>query len=639
MKFDFSGYATKNDLKCSDGRVIRKDAFKHNDGGRVPLVWQHMHNDPANVLGHAILENREDGVYAYGIFNDTEAGLNAKELVKHGDISSLSIFANNLSQKGNDVLHGNIREVSLVMAGANPGAFIDNLTFQHSDGSVETDDTEALIYTGENISLDDVVKHEEKGETVQEVFDTLNDKQKNVVYAMIAEALDAKAEEAEEAEEEKEDKKEEDVKHSDDGGEIMKHNVFETESKDGTKFTLTHDDLKAINDKAMKSGGSLKEELLAHAQTYGITDIDFLFPDAKTLTTTPEIISRKMEWVNVLLGGVRKSPFSRIKTIQADITADEARARGYVKGNLKKDEVIRLLKRVTFPTTIYKKQKLDRDDVVDIVDFDVISWIKAEMRVMLEEELARAILIGDGREIDSEDKINEENIRPVAFDNELYAHHVTLPTNVLGESIIEAMLRARPNYKGSGNPVLFITEDLLTDMLMLKDKLGRRLYPTEAELATTLRVSRIVPVEVMNEVPELLAIMMQPSDYVLGADKGGQLSMFDDFDLDYNQYKYLLETRASGALQRVKSALVFKRSGGTLVEPTAPTFVPETGVLTIPSVTGVSYFIDGATTAATAGAQTPVDGGEVVEVVAKPAEGYYFPHNFDADWEFLSELA
>lgn len=586
--FDFSGYATKVDLKCSDGRVIRKDAFKHNDGQTVPLVWQHVHNDPTNVLGHAILENREDGVYTYCTFNDTETGKHAKALVEHGDITSLSIHANQLKQKGDSVLHGQIREVSLVLAGANPGALIDNLNIEHADGSQETDNSEAIIYTGEPISLDtkEIIHASEK--TVGDIFETLNEEQKQVVYAMLASALESK---------------QKDVDHStEEGGTFMKKNIFEKETGDEQqKTTLSHSDIQEIFATAQKCG-SLKEAFLSHLGDppegagidYGITDIEFLFPDAKTVTPTPTFISREMGWVQGVINGTRHSPFSRIKSMAADITADEARALGYVKGNLKKEEVIKLLKRVTTPTTIYKKQKLDRDDIVDITDMDVVAWLKAEMRVMLDEELARAVLIGDGRDPASEDKINEEHIRPIYTDDDMYAHRITLTIDTTiaatpTTQVVEAIIRARKNYKGSGTPALYVNTDVLTEMLLSKDKLGRRLYNTEAELASALRVSKIVEVPVMDGVTRdddtdpadvitygLVGIMVNLKDYVMGADKGGQISLFDDFDIDYNQYKYLLETRCSGALIHPKSAMVIEVSG-EVVDPEPPIEEPPVG--------------------------------------------------------------
>lgn len=562
-KFNFSGYATKVNVKCSDGRTIMKDAFKHHDGQTVPLVWQHMHNDPNNVLGHALLENREDGVYAYCAFNDTESGKNSKALVEHGDIKSLSIHANQLKQKGDSVFHGMIREVSLVLAGANPGAIIDNLSFQHSDGSIETDDSEAIIHSGLEFDNDEEpedeeeIEHAESDKTVKDVFDTFNEEQKNVVYAMIAHALS-------------DDETDSNLGHSE-GGTDMKKNVFEKEEdkKEDPKKTLSHGDIQTILTNAQKCG-SLKEAVLSHVQTYGIENIDYLFPDARTVTPTPEMISRIMTWVPGVINGTKHTPFSRIKSTAADITADEARALGYVKGNLKKEEVIKLLKRTTNPTTIYKKQKLDRDDIIDITDMDVVSWLKAEMRVMLDEELARAVLVGDGRDPASLDKINEENIRPIYKDDDMYSHHISIPAVDDTADIIEAIIRSHEHYRGTGSPTYYTTTSRVTDMLLLKDTTGRRIYNSVAELASALRVSKIVEVPVLagmsretdDNVPvlmNLVGMIVNLSDYVMGADKGGQVSMFDDFDIDYNQYKYLIETRCSGALVRPKSAIIIEQ--------------------------------------------------------------------------------
>lgn len=650
-KYDFSGYATKNDLKCSDGRTIRKDAFKENDGQKVPLVWQHVHNDPSNVLGHAILENREDGVYAYCKLNDTDAGKNAKELVKHGDITALSIFANKLVEKGGDVLHGAIREVSLVLTGANPGAMIDFLTIEHSDGSYETDNTEALIYMSDGIKLSKDLMHSEEGDeegddpdnldgpeegdgeedpeslehaegkTVQDIFDTLNEEQKEVVYFMVGKILE-----------------DGEVNHSDEGGELMKKNVFDNKDDKNKGATLSHSQLQEIMADAQKCG-SLKESFLAHAVTYGIENIDYLFPDAQTIANTPDLVARRTEWVNGVINGAKHTPFSRIKSMSADLTLDTARAKGYIKGTLKKEEFFALSRRTTTPTTIYKKQKLDRDDIIDITDLDVVAWLKAEMRLMLDEELARAALIGDGREPDDDDKITETCIRPIAFDDDFYTHKVTVPANTTAETVIEYILRARPNYKGSGNPDFFTTESVITDMLLIKDKMGRRLYPTTTELAAALRVGRIIPVEVMETETNLLGILVNMSDYTFGADKGGNISMFDDFDIDYNQYKYLIETRCSGCLTKPKSAIAINRAAGTLATPTAPTFVPSTGVLTIPTVTGVEYYNFDTDEKLTAGAQAAMDGGVSIEVEARPATGYYFAHNIDNDWVFTSTKA
>jgi len=556
MDFDFSGYATKNDLKCSDGRTICKDAFKDNDGQKVPLVWQHLHNEPYNVLGHALLENREDGVYAYCTLNDSEAGKNARLLVEHGDITALSIYANKLIQKGSSVIHGAIREVSLVLTGANPGALIDNLAFQHSDGSETVDDTEAIIYSGDNITLEHAEKQEqEPDKTIEDVFNTLNEEQKTVVYAIISKALEV------------EEDDEEEVEHSEKGGNIVKKNVFEGLEKK-SKNVLSHSQMVEIFEDAQRTG-SLKESFLAHIATYGIDPIEDLFPEAKTITPTPELIKRDTEWVAGVISGTRHSPFSRIKSTAANITADEARALGYVKGNPKKEEIVRVLKRTTTPTTIYKKQKLDRDDIIDITDFDVVAWLKAEMRIMLDEEIARAVLIGDGRPVDGDDdKINEECIRPIYTDDDLYSHHVKLTSEKTVEDLIDEILRARKEYKGSGNPAMYIDTDTLTDMLLLKDITGRRIFRTVSELAAELRVSKIVEVPVMEnqtrvddeeDTLQLKAIIVNLSDYVIGADKGGSINMFDDFDIDYNQYKYLMETRISGALIRPKSALVIEQ--------------------------------------------------------------------------------
>lgn len=576
MKYDFSGWATRNNIKCSDGRTILKDAFKQHDGQTVPLVWNHQHNESANVLGHAVLENRDEGVYAYCTFNDTEAGKNAKLLVEHGDVTALSIYANQLKQKGSNVMHGTIREVSLVLAGANPGAFIDSV-IRHG----EFCEDEAVIYTGEELTLqhaDDNVSNKEdkvdekskKGDdevdnnekTIQDVFDTLNEEQKNVVYALIGQALEDK-EMAQSAIEENENNIEED------GGEQeMKHNVFEGRETENNNDVLSHDAMETIL-KDAKRYGSLKESFLAHAESYGIKDIEWLFPDAKNVNMPPDFIKRDDSYVQKVMRGVHHVPFSRIKSMHANITADEARAKGYIKGKRKKEEVFTLLKRTTTPTTIYKKQKLDRDDVVDITDFDVVAWLKMEMRMMLDEEIARAILVGDGRLPDSDDKVNETCIRPIASDDDLYC--VKAPVDVaaaateddIAKAFIKTVIKSRKEYKGSGSPTLFTTEDVITGCLLLEDKNGRVIYDTVDKLATALRVKEIVPVEVMetaktkvNSVEKpLLAIMVNLTDYYVGADKGGSVNMFDDFDIDYNQQKYLMETRCSGALVKPYSAI------------------------------------------------------------------------------------
>jgi len=590
-KYDFSGYATKVGLKCSDGRTILQDAFQDSDGKTVPLVWQHLHNDPGNILGHARLENRKDGVYAYCSLNGSPAAQDAKEAVKHGDISALSIYANSLIEKGKNVIHGAIREVSLVIAGANPEAYIDNLAFEHGDGSVVQDETEAIISANEDLELSHAEedpkedKTEDDDKTVAEVFETLNDTQKMVVYAMIAEALRT----ANEVEEESEEK----IKQTAiEGDTNMKKNVFDNTSDDTTMAhdALTYDELQQVFIDARKSQSTLKNSFLAHgfetiSEAYAayegndtgvlkhsITDIEYLFPDAKTLTGLPAMVSPREEWVGKVFGQARHIPFSRVKTIVADITGEEARALGYVKGNEKTEEVFALLKRTTDPQTVYKKQKLDRDDIIDITDFDVVAWLRNEMRGRLEAEIARAMLVSDGRSAASDDKIIETKIRPIATDAPLYTVPVVISpedavdTEPTTSEIIDAIIRARKDYKGTGTPSLFIRTDLLGDMLLLKDSLGRRIYNTMEELSSALRVKEIVDVPVMDDIvnpdplavySELAAILVNMADYALGADKGGAITMFDDFDIDFNQQKYLIETRVSGALALPHSAIAF----------------------------------------------------------------------------------
>jgi len=609
--YDFSGWATRVNLKCSDGRTIRRGAFSGQDGARVPLVWNHNYSGPDNVLGHADLEEREDGMYAYCTFNDSDSANTAKIGVKHGDITNLSIYANHLKQVGGDVIHGKIREVSLVLAGANPGATIDNIAFAHSEDG--DDESEALIFTDEEISLyhsDDKKKKEDEdtksddnesednseetdesgkseeskdekkdtdedkkklqhadnneddGETIQDVIDSMSEKQKNAMYAVIGAVMEEKGGEAEHSDIEQEDNE-------------MKHNVFETEMEEEGTF-LSHDDMKTILEDG-KRLGSLKEGFLAHADDYGIKDIDWLFPEARNLNTPPDWIKRDTDWVQGVLNGTHKTPFSRIKSMFADIREDEARARGYIKGKRKKEEVFSLLKRTTDPQTIYKKQKLDRDDVIDITDFDVVAWIKAEMRMMLDEEIARAILVGDGRLASSDDKIQEQHVRSILNDDELYS--IKVPVSLTAaeradetartKKTIDAIIRSRKDYKGSGNPVMYTTEDFVTDCLLLEDGIGHKLYKTEDEVRTALRVSRLVTVPVLEGVKrtdekgvehDLIGIIVNLSDYNVGADKGGAVSMFEDFDIDYNQMKYLIETRISGALIKPFSALVIEHA-------------------------------------------------------------------------------
>lgn len=600
--YDFCGWATRNNIRCSDGLTIKANAFKENDGKVVPLVWNHKHDDPYNVLGHALLENRADGVYAYCTFNDTDQGQNAKALVDHGDVDALSIYANQLKKAGSDVVHGLIREVSLVLAGANPGARIETVMMHSDDDSEELyviceyadeiehsdEDSEENNVEEEKsmeIKNEEVVEHaDEKEKTVQDVIDTMNEEQKNVLYALVGAAM--------------QDEDEEDEENNEEDAEV-KHNIFDNETTEKEeKNVLSHSEMAEIIKKAPRAGsmkaafenaGIESIDYLQHdgeTPKYGVENpygimgkaadanslgVDALFPDARNYTQTPQWISRNMEWVSKFLNAASHSPFSRVKTMFADITEDEARARGYVKGTMKKEEVFSLLKRVTEPTTVYKKQKMDRDDVIDITDFDVIAWIKAEMRVMLNEEIARAALISDGRISGTDGKIDETHIRPIWTDSDFFTIKVTVPAgeddNESAKNIIKSAVRSRKNYKGSGNPVLFTTEDILTDMLMIEDSMGRVIYDTKEKLCNALRVSDIVTVELMENqsrtvngtTKNLIGIIVNPRDYNFGADKGGAISMFDDFDIDYNQMKYLIETRCSGALIRPYSAIVLEK--------------------------------------------------------------------------------
>lgn len=579
--YDFAGWATRNNVRCADGRTIMKDAFKENNGQKVPLVWNHRHDDPYTVLGHALLENRDEGVYAYCKFNNTESGQNAKELVQHGDITSLSIYANRLQQDGGNVIHGVIREVSLVLAGANPKAVIANV-IQHGE---ELND-EAQIYFDEPLVLEhadedkkektmvedkkeeektmvDEKKTSENEETIADVIATFNEKQKKVFYALIGQAL---------SEKENDNESEEDNS--------VKHNVFDRDNEN-QENVISHDDLQEVL-KDAKRCGSLRDsaiqhgledvQYLAHAD-YGVDPVDYLYPDARNVTATPQMIRRDTAWVGKVMQGVHRTPFSRVKSLFGNITGDEARARGYVKGNRKLEEVITLLKRTTTATTVYKKQKMDRDDIIDITDFDVVAWLKGEMRGMLEEEIARAILVGDGRLSSSDDKINEMNIRPIWTDDDLYTIKaaVTPASNATPEDtaklMIKQIIKARKDYKGSGNPTFFTTEDVLTDMLLIQDTTGRDIYDTEEKLRTKLRVKEIVTVPVMegltrtdgeSKTRKLAGIIVNLDDYNVGADKGGAINMFDDFDIDYNQEKYLIETRCSGAMIKPYSAIAIE---------------------------------------------------------------------------------
>ena len=553
-KYDFAGWATRNDIRCADGRTIRKDAFADCDHTIVPLVYQHDHNSPNNILGHALLENREEGVYMYGSFNNSAAGQDAKAAVEHGDITQMSIYANKLKQVGGNVMHGIIREVSLVLAGANPGAVIEFPVLSHSD---DDDICECIIKTGENILIHSNNEEENMDEkTIEDILNTMNDEQREVVDYLVGAAI--LAEEDDEDYEEGDENKD------------MKHNAFDM-TMDDSNDALMHDALDTILSDG-KRFGSLRESFLAHAEDYGIDSIDYLFPDAQNVTDTPQFIKRETEWVADFMNRTHHTPFSRIKSLFANITEDEARAKGYIKGKYKKEEVFSLLKRTTTPTTIYKKQKLDKDDVNDITDFDVVTWIKAEMRLMLDEEIARACLVGDGRLASSDDKINETNIRPIWTDEDLFTIKALVSVkstdtdDVKAKNFIKTAIKARKNYKGSGTPTLYTTADVITDCLLIEDGVGRRIYNTINDLATALRVSKIVECEVMEGLSRndsgttknLMGIIVNPTDYNIGADKGGSVNMFDDFDIDYNQMKYLLETRCSGALVKPYSAIAIE---------------------------------------------------------------------------------
>lgn len=679
MKYDFSGYATKNDLRCSDGRTIRKGAFSECDGKTVPLVWQHLHDSADNVLGHAELEERPDGMYAYCSLNGTKSGQTAKELIRHGDIVSLSIYANHLREQNGNVLHGMIREVSLVLSGANPGASIDNVSFAHGDGTYEQIDDEAIITPGfgffhADADDDEEIENEEEmpesDETIQDVFDTLSEKQKKAVYALVAAALEENSEDSADGEEDishadteqseseedssedddetiqeifdtlsekqknavyaiigaalegddleqdssvshadseedsdeetigdifdtlsekqknavyaiigaaledqgadEDDEENDDVKHSDQEGETMKFNIFDAEHD--TDVVLSHDDMKEIFEDGPRYG-TLSESVLQH----GITDIEVLFPEAQAVNAQPYQLTRRMEWVSTVLNGVHKSPFARIKSTAANLTEDQARAKGYVKGRKKIEEQITALRRITTPQTVYKLQKLDRDDVIDITDFDVVAWMKLEMRQMLDEEIARAILVGDGRAASDPEKILEDHIRSVWKDDEMYTIHQVIATADAADytKIIDDIVRSRKAYKGSGNPVMFIGPDMLTEMRLLKDNDNKFRYESDAKLAEAMRVSRIEEVELFDDLTrtvdgkdrKLVAIILNLADYTVGSNKGGEVNLFDDFDLDFNKMEYLIETRMSGALTMPKSAIAIEIQTNTTSTP------------------------------------------------------------------------
>ena len=707
MEPDFSGWATKANLKCSDGRTIMPDAFKHQDKMKVPLVWHHRIDDSKNILGHAILEAKDDGVYTYGFFNDTESGKNAKLLVQHDDIKFLSIYANGLVEKKvsgtKQVLHGAIKEISLVVAGANPGAEIDYVRIAHSDDpeDVEILETEAIITTGLELKHgDDAGKPEEKLQhadtgddmTLKEVYDSLTPIQKEVVQYMISVAAesnggsashsdlpdDAKPQEIYDAlsdqqkslvhgmiedavEEAKETAK---AEHSalvnNQEGNAMTHNVFEqgasaSHSNAGRNVPrryVSKEQVAEILANAQKMG-SLKEAILAHADSYlehadpvagedyGVKDIDVLFPDARLDGNGITLVSRRMDWVNNVLTNTTHTPFSRVKSLSADLTADEARAKGYVKGTMKRDEVIKLLKRVTTPKTIYKKQKLDRDDILDITELDFVAWLKGEMRIMLDEEIARAILVSDNRPADDPDKIDEDHVRPVAYDVDMYNTTINIPADLViattPAKFVDFVASSMSKYKGSGSPTFYTTLAIKTQLLLSRDGVGRREYQTVADLAAAMGVKDVVDVEVMEQDSDLVGVLVNLRDYTVGADQGGAVSMFDDFDIDFNQEKYLLETRISGALTRPKSAITFKKDSGHIVTPTMPTFNSSTGVVTIPTVTGVVYTNADTGTTLTAGAQSAIAAGATSNVAAVPAAGYGFTHDADDEWSFTRD--
>ena len=663
MAADFSGYATKAGLKCSDGRTITAEAFKHQDAVTVPLVWQHAHGEPSNVLGHAVLKAQADGMRADGYFNATKAGQTAKQLVQHRDITALSIYANKLLEQGKTVLHGTIREVSLVLSGANPGALIDFVQIAHGD-DVEVLTDEAVIHTGLELEVPEPeeepevqgekeVQGEEKVEhaddpTVQDIFDSMDSDQKNVVALLVGQALESVA-----AEHSDSTTNEDALTHQKE--EPVKHNVFDAnDTANGTgsgelRHIMSELDVKGIMQSAIKHG-SLKSAVEEYALAHNITNIELMFPDAQLLENRPEFNKRRTEWVAGVLGGTRHSPFSRVKSIVADLTFEDARAKGYIKGELKKEEFFGVSKRVTSPTTVYKKQKLDRDDVLDITDFDVIAWLKMEMRMMLDEEIARAILISDGRDISNEDKIKDPigaadgiGIRSILNDHELYVTTVNVNVDDAESSydeVIDAVMDGMEYYKGTGTPDFYTTIRERNKFLKAKDEMGRRLYKDVSEVASALGVASVICVEPMNDLTDVVGIIVNLSDYNIGTDKGGEVNMFDDFDIDYNQQKYLIETRLSGALVKIKSALVIKKTAAAnvLVAPTVPTFVRTTGVITIPTKTGVVYK-NAAGTTLTAGAQTPLSAGASLTVNATPAAGYYFGTSENDSWTFTRDAA
>lgn len=657
---DFSGYATVANRKCSDGLTIMPQAFAHMDKQKVPLVFQHIHTDQKQVVGHVLLEHKDKGVYAYGFLNGTDAGVNMKELIRHKDLDSLSIFANNVTIKEkNKVVHGNIREVSVVLSGANPEAKIDFVRIKHSDdpGDFTELDDEAIMVFGEQIEhgphLNQGVTIEHK--TLQDVFETLNEEQVDLVVQLVAQAqqgtveqsglddsdTDSTSDNTEQGKSESDDK---DLEHKE-GTMTGTRNVFENDGKEiqhgagtGGGYNgsgLTKEQIGDLLHSAQRVG--LKEAIIAHADDYGITNIEVLFPDAKMIDARPEWITRRIEWVEGVLNGTQKLPFSKIKSRSADLTFDTARAKGYIKGTMKKDQFFTISQRETTPKTIYKRQKLDRDDIIDITDFDVVAWLWVEMRFMLREEVARAILVSDGREVDDPDKINENNIRPIAFDDPFYTDVVSLASGTTALQLVDAVIANRYKYKGSG-PTAYMSVQTMSEMLLVRDADNKRMYRTKADLAAELLVRDVVDVEVMEGVKrdglDLVMIIVNLADYAVGSTKGGEITTFEDFDIDFNQYKYLIETRLSGALTRHKTAQVILRGTSTLATLTEPTFNSGTGVVTIPTVTGVTYKNKETGATLSAGAQSALASGASIEVVAVPNTGYHFAHGADADWMY-----
>ena len=665
---DFSGYVTRSGIQCTDGRTITPQAFKGMDGLQVPLVWQHQHNDNNNVLGHVILSHRDDGIWGEGYFNDTPNGQNAKKLVIHKDIKSLSIYANQLVQQARNVMHGVIREVSLVLSGANPGATIENVAIAHGDGEFEVTMDEAIIYPGDElqhagsttIAGPKKVQLPSKGDmpvaevaddndaddlppdaTVQQVYDSLTEQQRELFFATVGAAA-------------QQDgmnggiKQDDTTPPSQEGSAPVTRNVFDQTAEDAApvaqRKTLTHSEIDEIFATAKKEG-SLKAAVEGYALQHGIDDISTLFPYDQAVTDTPDFISRRTDWVANVLASTKKTPFSRIRSWTADITFQEARAKGYVKGSLKKEEFIRIARRITTPQTVYKKQKLDRDDILDVTEFNMVTWLQTEMRLMLDEELARAILIGDGRDVDDPDKIDTSNVRPIYGDDDMYVTPINVDLTDASSSndeIVDAVVNAMRFYRGTGTPTFYTTRIWLAKLLLIKDTLGRRIYATMQELEAALGVAAIVPVEAMESIPTLIGLVVNLADYTVGTDKGGEVNMFDFFDIDYNQYKYLMECRMSGALTKYRAALSlvqFSGAGGMLPDPAVPTFDDVTGIGTIPAFSGLHLtyktVADDGTLSSdlSVGAQTAIAPGAYVTYRAVPASTYQFATD-NNEWTF-----